>query len=100
MYSAGSGSVVRDSAGDLSLFVSELLDEMRAPGVPADEVFNHTRIGVLRASQGEQMPSNYSSLNEEFTFGQPVDQARREAGNAIGTKRRGSPTEAGRRRAS
>src|SRR5246127_1459686 len=29
MYSAGPGTVVRDSAGDLSLFVSELLDEMR-----------------------------------------------------------------------
>src|ERR1700730_1975478 len=72
MYSAGSGSVVRDSAGELNLFFSELLDEMRAPGVAADEVFNRTRMGVLRVSQGEQNRSNYSSLNEEFTFGQPV----------------------------
>ena len=70
MYSAGSGSVVRDSAADRSLFVSELLNEMRAPGVPAEEVFNRTRMGVLRASQGEQNPSNYSSLNEDFIFGQ------------------------------
>ncbi|MCI0466704.1 MAG: caspase family protein [Beijerinckiaceae bacterium] len=72
MYSAGSGSVVRDSAADRSLFVSELLKEMRAPGVPAEEVFNRTRMGVLRASQGEQNPSNYSSLNEDFAFGQQV----------------------------
>ncbi|HUB63412.1 MAG TPA: caspase family protein [Methylocella sp.] len=72
MYSAGSGSVVRESAADQSLFVSELLDEMRAPGVPAEEVFNRTRMGVLRASQGEQNPSNYSSLNKDFTFSQPV----------------------------
>jgi tetratricopeptide (TPR) repeat protein len=78
MYSAGSGSVVRDTTTDRSLFVSELLDEMRAPGVPAEEVFNRTRMGVLRASQGEQNPSNYSSLNEDFTFGQQVP-----AGNPI-----------------
>ncbi|MGH6834339.1 MAG: caspase family protein [Methylocella sp.] len=76
MYSAGSGSVVRDSAADRSLFVSELLEEMRAPGVPAEEVFNRTRMGVLRASQGEQNPSNYSSLNEDFTFGQQVSEVK------------------------
>jgi tetratricopeptide (TPR) repeat protein len=70
MYSAGPGTVVRDSAGDLSLFVSELLDEMRAPGVSADEVFNRTRVGVLRASQGEQHPWNFSYINEAFGFGQ------------------------------
>lgn len=69
MYSAGSGSVTRETEVKQSLFVSELLKEMRAPGVPAEEVFNRTRMGVLRASQGEQNPSNYSSLNEEFTFG-------------------------------
>ena len=72
MYSAGSGGVVRDAANDRSLFVSELLKEMRAPGVPAEEVFNRTRMGVLRATQGEQNPSNYSSLNEDFTFGPQV----------------------------
>ncbi|MGB6175067.1 MAG: caspase family protein [Methylocella sp.] len=79
MYSAGSGSVVRDEANDRSLFVSELLKEMRAPGVPAEEVFNRTRMGVLRATQGEQNPSNYSSLNEDFTFG-PQIPARQQLG--------------------
>jgi len=68
VYSAASGSVARDEANDRSLFVSELLKEMRAPGVPAEEVFNRTRMGVFRATQGEQNPSNYSSLNEDFTF--------------------------------
>jgi hypothetical protein len=72
MYSAGSGGVVRDAANDRSLFMSELLKEMRAPGVPAEEVFNRTRMGVLRATQGEQNPSNYSSLNEDFTFGPQI----------------------------
>jgi hypothetical protein len=76
MYSAGSGGVVRDAANDRGLFVSELLKEMRAPGVPAEEVFNRTRMGVLRATQGEQNPSNYSSLNEDFTFGPQVPEVK------------------------
>ncbi|MBO0733825.1 MAG: caspase family protein [Methylocapsa sp.] len=68
LYSAGPGSLVRDSAEEKSLFVSELLSEMRAPGVSADEVFSRTRMGVLRASRGEQNPFNTSSLNEDFDF--------------------------------
>ncbi len=76
VYSAASGSVVRDTANDRSLFVSELLKEMRAPGVPAEEVFNRTRMGVLRATQGEQNPSNYSSLNEDFTFSSQVPEVK------------------------
>jgi tetratricopeptide (TPR) repeat protein len=71
MYSAGSGMVVRDSASERSLFVGELLNEMRAPGVSAEEVFKSTRAGVLQASQSEQNPSYFSSLNEDFSFGQP-----------------------------
>ena len=71
MYSAGSGMVVRDSAGERSLFLSELLNEMRAPGVSAEEVFKSTRAGVLRASQSEQNPTYFSSLNEDFSFGHP-----------------------------
>jgi Caspase domain/Tetratricopeptide repeat len=71
MYSAGSGSVVPpEPAGDRSLFVSELLDEMRAPGVSAEEVFNRTRAGVLQASQSQQNPMYTSSLNGPFSFGQ------------------------------
>src|ERR1700730_15081143 len=66
MYSAGSGGVVLYAANDRGLFLSELLKEMRAPGVPAEEVFNRPRMSVLRATQGEQNPSNYSSLNEDF----------------------------------
>jgi Caspase domain len=70
MYSAGSHSVVREPPSDRSLFVSELLNEMRAPGVTAEEVFKSTRAGVLRASQSQQNPTYFSSLNEEFSFGQ------------------------------
>jgi tetratricopeptide (TPR) repeat protein len=70
MYSAASMSVVRNATGDRSLFVSELIKEMNAPA-SADEAFNRTRMGVVRATQGEQHPSNYSSLTDDFSFGRP-----------------------------
>lgn len=69
MYSAGSRGVVREPPGERSLFVSELLNEMRAPGVSAEEVFNRTRAGVLQASERKQNPTYFSSLNGDFSFG-------------------------------
>jgi uncharacterized caspase-like protein len=69
MYSAPPGSVVNDASGDRSLFVSELLKEIRVPDLTAEEAFNRTRVGVSRASKGDQIPWFSSSLAEEFAFG-------------------------------
>jgi hypothetical protein len=90
VMSAGSGSVVRDAANDRSLFVSELLKEMLASGVPAEEVFNRTRMGVLRATQGEQNPSNYSSLNGILPSARRVRRSSRIAEHANHAERFGS----------
>src|SRR5437016_144617 len=64
MYSAALSSVI----GDKSLFVQELLKEIRVPDLMAEETLNRTRVGVTRASRGEQVPWISSS-----------SQARREA---------------------
>jgi len=71
MYSAAPSTVVNDAATDRSLFVGELLKEIRVPGFTAEEALNRTRVGVSRASQGEQVPWFSSSLAEEFSFGPP-----------------------------
>jgi Caspase domain/Tetratricopeptide repeat len=68
MYSAAFSSVVPDNGGDHSLFVQELLKEIRVPGLTADETLNRTRVAVTRASRGEQTPSISSSLAEDFFF--------------------------------
>jgi hypothetical protein len=74
MYSAAPGSVVPDATTDHSLFVNELLKEIRVPGLTAEEALNRTRKGVSLASQGDQVPWFSSSLAEEFSFGPgPVD---------------------------
>jgi len=68
MYSAALSSVVSDAGADRSLFVSELLKEIRVPGLSAEDTLNRTRVGVTRASRGEQVPWLSSSLAEEFAF--------------------------------
>jgi hypothetical protein len=68
MYSAALGSVVGDTGGAHSLFVSELLKEIRTPDLTAEETLNRTRVGVTRASHSEQAPWISSSLAEDFSF--------------------------------
>jgi tetratricopeptide (TPR) repeat protein len=67
MYSAAPGSVVSDDGRDHSLFVQELLKEIRVPGL-AEEALNRTRVGVTRASLNQQIPWISSSLAEDFSF--------------------------------
>jgi lipoprotein NlpI len=64
MYSAALSSVI----GDRSLFVQELLKEIRVPDLMAEETLNRTRVGVTRASRSEQVPWISSSLAEDFAF--------------------------------
>jgi Caspase domain/Tetratricopeptide repeat len=67
MYSAAPSSVVGDDGSDHSLFVQELLKEIRVPGL-AEEALNRTRVGVTRASRNQQIPWVSSSLAEDFSF--------------------------------
>lgn len=68
MYSAALSSVVSDNGSDRSLFVRELLKEIRVPDLMAEETLNRTRVGVTRASRSEQVPWISSSLAEDFSF--------------------------------
>jgi hypothetical protein len=68
MYSAALSSVISDNGGDHSLFVQQLLKEIRVPDLMAEETLNRTRVGVTRASRSEQVPWISSSLAEDFSF--------------------------------
>jgi len=71
LYAVAPGKVANDAEGENSLLVGELLKEMRAPGLTIEEIFNHTRMNVARASKGEQVPGVFSSLTEDSYFTQP-----------------------------
>src|SRR5438309_454099 len=75
MYSAALSSVISDNGSDHSLFVQQLLKEIRVPELMAEETLNRTRVGVTRASRSEQVPWISSSLAEDFSF-IPVTAAR------------------------
>src|SRR4051812_38318175 len=68
MYSAALSSVISENGSDRSLFVKELLKEIRTPDLMAEETLNRTRVGVTRASRQEQVPWISSSLAEDFSF--------------------------------
>src|SRR5256884_3453523 len=68
MYSAALSSVISDNGRDHSLFVQELLKEIRVPDLMTEETLNRTRVGVTRASRSEQGPWISSSLAEDFSF--------------------------------
>jgi len=67
------GKVVDDSAGQNSALMSELLNNLTAQQLEktavAEAVFDNTRVAVAKASDGEQVPSLSSSLQEEVRFG-------------------------------
>ena len=75
MYSAVPGKLVTDRPGTNSVFVGELNKEIHAANmagaanVTAEDVFNHLKIGIYRASGNEQIPWVASSLVEQFYFG-------------------------------
>ena len=68
LYSTALGSVVSDSKNDHSLFVTELLRELRVPDVSGEQTLRNTQAGVVRASNGEQVPWLSSSLATDFSF--------------------------------
>jgi tetratricopeptide (TPR) repeat protein len=68
LYSAALGAVVASGQTDHSLFVTELLREMRAPNVSAEQALTNTKNGVIGATNREQVPWLSSSLTTEFSF--------------------------------
>jgi uncharacterized caspase-like protein len=87
LTSATPGKVADDSAGQYSVLMAELLNNLTAERADksageadksaaqaekpagAETVFNNTRVAVARSSEGEQVPSVSSSLVEEVRLG-------------------------------
>jgi uncharacterized caspase-like protein len=68
MYSAALGTIITEPTSNQSLFMTELIKQMRTPGLSGEEVFIRTRFSLTRASGGKQTPWFSSSLAEKFFF--------------------------------
>ena len=81
LSSATPDQVADDSNGPHSVLVAELLNHVTEQGAGAETVFNKTRLAVAKATDGEQVPSVSSSLQEEVRFGADKVAAAEKAGS-------------------
>src|SRR6202011_4732361 len=68
IYAAAPDKGASEGSDGSSLFVTELLKQMKTPSLSAEDMFNRTRVEVSRATRNEQVPSVSSSLTETFFF--------------------------------
>ncbi|TQF41897.1 hypothetical protein UNPF46_06875 [Bradyrhizobium sp. UNPF46] len=87
LYSAALGAAAAGGRTDHSLFVAELLREIRAPNISAEQALTNTKNGVVAATRREQVPWLSSSLTTDFSFAGPVTQpSDNKAGDPAPTK--------------
>jgi hypothetical protein len=68
-FATAPGKLAADSAGGThSAYARHLARHMLAPGLPVEQVFKRVREGVVRDTQGMQVPWESSSLQGEFAF--------------------------------
>jgi hypothetical protein len=67
-YATSPGRVASDGQGRNGLYTSELLTQMRVPGISVEEMFKRVRGGVQRQTAGHQVPWESSSLVGNFYF--------------------------------
>jgi hypothetical protein len=67
-YATAPGQTASDGKGQNGLYTQELMDNLRAPGLPIEEVFKRVRVQVKAKSGGVQVPWDASSLEGSFSF--------------------------------
>lgn len=71
-YATAPGNVASDGSGSNGLYTENLLREVRTPEAKIEDVFKRVRLAVRRASQGQQIPWESTSLEEDFYFLPPA----------------------------
>jgi uncharacterized caspase-like protein len=67
-YATAPGKVASDGDGANGLYTAELLKAMDIPGAKVEEVFKAVRVNVIKATAGEQIPWESSSLTGDYYF--------------------------------
>jgi hypothetical protein len=71
-YATSPGNVASDGDGANGLYTENLLREIRVPEAKIEEVFKRVRLGVRRKSNGQQIPWESTSLEDDFYFRPPA----------------------------
>lgn len=72
-YATAPGNVASDGSGDNGLYTENLLREIGTPEAKIEDVFKRVRLAVRRASSGQQVPWESTSLEDDFYFLPPAD---------------------------
>ncbi|WP_170149525.1 caspase family protein [Rhodoplanes roseus] len=62
------GKIAEQESDGTSVFARELIAQMRASGLTAEEAFNRTRVTVARSTGGTQVPAVFSAMTDDFSF--------------------------------
>jgi uncharacterized caspase-like protein len=71
-YATAPGNVAADGSGKHGLYTENLLREMTAPEARIEDVFKRVRLAVRRRSNGQQIPWESTSLEDDFYFRPPA----------------------------
>lgn len=71
-FATAPGSVASDGKGANGLYTQHLLTNIERAGLPVEEVFKRTRLGVRLDSRGQQVPWENTSLEGDFYFFPPT----------------------------
>jgi hypothetical protein len=67
-YATSPGNTASDGDGANGLYTEHLLREIKVPDARIEDVFKRVRLGVRRRSNGQQVPWESTSLEEDFYF--------------------------------
>lgn len=72
-YATAPGNVASDGEGDNGLYTENLLREMKTPEAKIEDIFKRVRLNVRRRTNGQQIPWESTSLEEDFYFVPPKE---------------------------
>jgi len=75
-YATSPGNTAGDGEGANGLYTENLVHELKVPEAKIEDVFKRVRLKVRLKSEGQQIPWESTSLEEDFYF-QPPRQARK-----------------------
>ena len=70
-YATAPGNVASDGTGANGLYTEHLLKEIAVPEAKVEDVFKRVRLQVRRRTNGQQIPWESTSLEEDFFFVPP-----------------------------
>lgn len=80
-YSTSPGTVAADGDGRNSPYTGSLIKHMTTPGLPIEDVFKNVRQDLSKATKGQQVPWELSSLAGQFYFNAQDRDAKNTIGN-------------------